>query len=145
MTEPDWAILLDTMYETSGTLVHRAPEGEDYEYEMYHPLAKDVDLDPDERRRELEYMEEVGLIEEFQDEGWFRPSQLGVQIAHDRQKARRQEKTNAALVILTLALVLVGAVGNLPNNWVMIGGNLLILLFLAWVVHQEEIMPDLLR
>lgn len=72
MADPDWASLLDKMYETRGTLVHRAPEEQENEYEMYHPLGTESDLDLNERQKELEYMEGVGLIEEFQEEGWIR-------------------------------------------------------------------------
>lgn len=117
MAEPDWAKILDTMYGADGTLVHRATEEEDYEYEIYPPLGDNVELEHAEKQKELEYMEKAELIEEFADEGWIRPSELGVRVAHERELSKRQDRTNTTLVVFTLALVLASLVAVLPSTW----------------------------
>lgn len=130
MPDPDWAAILDEMYEASETLVHRAPDEEVYEYELYHPMSSESDLSASEIRSELKYLEKVGLIEEFDDEGWIRPSKRGVQVAHERQIADRQNQTNQALVAFTFALVLVGATGNFPDRRIQILGSFVVAIFL---------------
>jgi len=128
------------MYEASETLVHRAPAEEEYGYELYHPMSLESDLSPSEVRSELEYLEQVGLIEEFADEGWIRPSTRGVQVAHERQIADRQNQTNVALVAFTFALVLVGLVGNFPVQWARVVGILVIALFLLVLIWWTDIL-----
>jgi hypothetical protein len=130
MADSDWAAILDEMCEASETLVHRAPAEEEYEYELYRPMSSESDVSPSEIRSELEYLEQVGLIEEFADEGWIRPSTRGVQVAHERHIADRQNQTNQALVAFTFALVLVGVIGNSPDQRIQTLGSLVVAIFL---------------
>lgn len=122
MPEPDWLNLLVSLYESKYAVISIAPEEEDNEYRFYHPAGGDIE--PDERQKAARFLEDRQLIEQFQDYGEMRLSKLGIEVAHQHQLAKEQEQTNHAIVVFTLAIVLVEIVAGIPWE---LGGQALVI------------------
>lgn len=76
---------------------------------------------------------------------FFQLTEKGFDVAHERELAKRRDKTNTALVAFTFVLVLVGVVGNFPNPNLRIVADFLLLGGLIAIVWWTDVLDLPLR
>lgn len=116
--EPDWAKVLQELYR--GQLaadVH--PTQPTKLLELQGPLTENTELTIDEVESGLDFLDKVGLAEKFDmDEevlGGLTPR--GFEVAHEREIAKRQDRTNRGLVLVTAVLGLSALLGLMPTTF----------------------------
>ena len=118
MDEPDWAHILEFLYERG--------ESHSADFHRISPdnrMVLETGLDPITVEEAILFLEEQGLIkveetghmdlDEYNDpinptSKKIKLEREGFQVAHDREQASRQEETNNEIGNFTLALVFVG-------------------------------------
>ncbi|WP_144427176.1 hypothetical protein [Halolamina pelagica] len=122
MGEPDWATVLETIYEED------IYWGEQEEIDENHPVVQEVDMDPQNVQNTLAYLSQTGLIGNVKagmtadiprpgKEGevpitdadrrsglYLGLTSKGFEVAHDREQNQRSQRINRALVMLTWIL-----------------------------------------
>lgn len=151
MSEPDWAIILGHLYEGDGIYTRTADGVEDTEsdsiahYEaLTANLREELNLDAEtyeETHSVINHLEMNDLIEKQtgQSKARLMLQPDGFEVAHDRELEDRHTKTNIALIVLTLGLVMANIVGNHPNQAINEWGGWVILLILGGVIYTTDI------
>lgn len=115
MNDPDWAKVMNHLYESQGTVFLSDIEGdEDHTYEeLYDLLHAEVGFSEEitnhrETSDMVHNMQEVGLIDyEVQQNGCkIDLTEKGFDVAHEREMNRNQQMTNIGIGILTAFLVI---------------------------------------
>ncbi|WP_149782338.1 hypothetical protein [Natrinema hispanicum] len=111
MDEPDWAKVLQTVYNSK-------------DGEIFWPLDEDgiettldsTDLSQEEEDKAVKYLHEIDLLEKTTNGGRDRRlTKKGFEIAHEREVQKRQETNNRNIVALTIALVGTGLIQALSS------------------------------
>lgn len=129
--EPDWTKVLHTL--------HQAQVGElSTKDDLRQFLMEETDLGEVKVKEALEYLNAVGLVKKIEiaghDETRAPLTPEGFNVAHERELAKRQDRTNTTLVGFTLALVLASLVAVLPSAWPFLGYELNLRLVGAFVL-----------
>ncbi|WP_229112918.1 hypothetical protein [Halapricum desulfuricans] len=138
--DPDWARVLDVLYAD----LHTLSEGlasDDKEKTEFEPqdddintLSKETGLSSEELITQLESMREAGLVEKMRIETTPRSvhyvglTEKGLSIGHERAVSKRQNETNRAVVLLTLVLLVITALGNFPDPIIRFTGSIIVLI-----------------
>lgn len=153
MKTHDWAKILEYLNENNGE-VKASYEGESTEDEpinvyhnraLYQKLREEIDLNnpSDDSIEEVhKHLQNTGLVR-FRTTGTHAALQLkpdGFEVAHERRMSERQTKTNSALVILTLALVLINMTSNHPDQRVQVFGVVSVGIFLVFIMWGTDIL-----
>lgn len=152
--EPDWAIILHHLYTNAGGVESRREFIDEYyddatkEVEQLSALeeeissATEIEATPQEVQDNLNKLERWGLTKTISSasDAVVSLEEPGFEVAHERELSKRREKTNAALVVFTLALVLVGVVGSIPNPNARVIGDLLILGLVLGIVGWTDLL-----
>lgn len=158
--DPNWGRVLDVLYEQEGKLYFIPKEG----VAPGHPLVKETGLDSDDVNPAIRRLRSVGLVEltehrmrddteDIDQRGDFiMLSQRGFEVAHDRDKANRQQQINKSLVLFTFALVVVGVIDIIPSGaafgigtfqipglFVQLSTAILLLLGILYIVQTQDI------
>lgn len=173
MAETNWAKVLTYLYERGRSVRYPVESAEIDEgmYGMYghipgdNPLRNATGLTEREALVALEFLSEQGLITideaamEYDDSGYGQPTkyevqfeQSGFRVAHERELAKRRDRTNTTLVGFTLALVLASLVAVLPSAWLFLGyelnlrlvGAFVLLEVVVWYILHTDLHEDLL-
>jgi DNA-binding MarR family transcriptional regulator len=127
MVDPKWAEVLDVMYRDMVTIKSDQPsEGEvrlamDPADDDVAYLAEETGHDIDELQRILRRMEAGGLVRSLQVATRPRTAvtygltEQGMEVAHNREISKQQNRTNRAVALLTVGLVAVSAVDALSS------------------------------
>lgn len=158
MAEPDWSKLMFVLYEKEGRVRYPRIDSDDFDladfnYSEDHPFQQ-IDLNKYEiddavsylRRADLVVSDEKRVDLPKEHDGSFRTingialNERGFDVAHERELAKRRDRTNTALVVFTFTLVLVGLVGNWPDPAVQKIGGVLVLFLLGGVVYWTDLL-----
>lgn len=125
MAEPDWAKILDHLYDNAGEIVVRQDVdvdedtyGDDFgardvqDQGLEKVLLNQIDVGTDQIDDILDHMNRVNLIQRTAKEGYAKISLTpkGFDVAHEREMNSRQNQTNMILAALTAGLFFTAAV-----------------------------------
>lgn len=169
---PQWARVLHALYETERGCVPELPTGNQTDHELTaeeeHVLVTATDLDREEIRETLRYLQDADLVERNTDtasgDEIICLKRAGFEVIHrreqrelDRQRADDQAKTqrriNQAIGILTLGFVVVTFVGASMNTatalawptWVVLGlfgVGVVTIGVMAWQARRTGLFSD---
>ena len=131
--EPDWSILLRTLYEDERSRFNRNVETGG-SLPRDHILAGETGLGYERTNEAVQYLRDAGLLETTAKGKRFKITKKGFEVAHERrmqnrrdrredqrirqqeesedQRAKRQHEVNLAVATLTLGLMLVTVLGS---------------------------------
>lgn len=138
--EPNWAQVLTALYEEGmGVGV-----GTDVEMNEIGLLEEKTGLSQGEIEDHLDFLRRTDLVAHWGGEE-SKPHDIGLtsdgfRVAHERELSTRREKTNTALVIFTLALVLVGIVGNFSDPSSRFLANIIIMIGIFAMVWWTDLL-----
>lgn len=148
--DPLWPEVLDWMYSHRISPQYFDRMDEHSSEVQLRRVSEVIDEDVETAEETLEYMSEVGLLEEFllprSGKSIFGLSERGFEVAHDRQLAKhraereiwrdeRQNSINKGIAVLTLGLILIGAIDTTVRAGVGSGFSpnmLMILVMIGW-------------
>lgn len=146
MAEPDWAEVLHELHK--GQMA--APDT----WYVADYLMEGTELTDEDIEWAIKYLDNAGLIEgeaSLNDEKELVEVEAaltpqGFKVAHERELAKRQDRTNTTLVGFTLALVLASLVAVLPTTWTffgyaiplrLVGAFVLLVVVVGYILHTD--------
>lgn len=153
MVNQDWAKVLRFLYQNNGhftaSLDSENADGDDHYGELKRRLADNLNLDAEvgedeEVHQVINDLAMNDLIEEdlFSTRARIRLLPDGFEVAHERELANEQGKTNHALAILTFALVVAEVVTSHPNPDVYEAGSVGLMVALLYLLFRTDLLEN---
>ncbi|WP_135305502.1 hypothetical protein [Haloarcula amylovorans] len=153
--DPDWPKILQFLRSQDGSYRREATQEEIENEDLTPPqvakkkLAEDLgdeismNSEIDELQTTLGFLEnKLGFVEfsSAKNRANLKLKREGFKISHERELSERRDKSNDALVLFTLALVLVGVIDLIPDKGFRVGMSLVVLGLLLYMVQRTELL-----